>query len=210
MSSSKRAEAGCCNETAPAAKKARRSEIQVKVIVHHEQPDGKVGEPKTFEFQGVNGSFEEMRDAWLKNAVYQMVEMEESIQTSEQGGEDVTKGTRQWLNTTSKANFEYTNVDRPLMHMLHCFMYNVLNKLSCNLQAVKSYTTERPDLYSMSGKFDFNRFGLINVPVTPRGNKNVKDRCAWCMPMKDFQDSFDEMGLWEKPESRDEPYPPGF
>lgn len=210
MSSSKRAEAGCCNETAPAAKRAKHSEIQVKAIVHHEQPDGQVGEPKTFEFQGVNGSFEEMCDKWLKNAVYQMVEMEESIKTYEQGGEDVTQGTRQWLNTTSKANFEYTNVDLPLMHMLHTFMHDALHKLSYNLQAVKSCTTERPDLYCMTGPFDFNRFCLIKVPVTPRGNQVVKDRCAWCMPMKDFQDSFDEMGLWKKPRSRNESYPQGF
>ena len=163
-------------------------EIEIEAIVHHEQPDGLAGDAETLKFKGVHGSFEEMLESILKPAVYGILRMKEDIKEVTQGGELHTEGSREWSNSVMKVEMIYKNVSQSLMHSLHTFMHDALHKLSYNLQAVKSCTAERPDLYCMTGSFDFNRTGLIKLPVISRGDKKVTNICAWFMRVKDLED----------------------
>jgi hypothetical protein len=163
-----------------------------------EDEDGSAVHDGELKFQGEGGTFKELLSDFIKPAVKKMVRWQVIYQIET---EDSHRGNVQWREDLMKVTLKFDGVSQELLYILHKAFHHALGKLSTDLKTVKSFTTNRPDLYTMTSNcIDFNSHQGIFVdrPLGSRGDKNVTANSSWDLPL-DSLDPIQEMDLWTEP-----------
>jgi hypothetical protein len=174
---------------------SRTKNVTVKVEMWREDTNGKAVYAGKLAFKGEGGTSKELLRTLIKPAVKAMLDMTEKYTTTALSHTGIV----QWREDLMKVTLEFDGVSQELLGILHDSFQHALGKLSTDLKAVQSFTTNRPDLWKMTGN---SRQGIfVDRPLGSRGDKDVRATCCWNLPLGSL-DPIQKMDLWSEPKPK--------